>query len=59
MPTQEQPLRPLDLDPARVVRADRPHYAIIDIGSNSVASEPRPRSLPARPPLPSALQTGF
>ncbi len=36
MPTQEQPLRPLELDPARVARADRPHYAIIDIGSNSV-----------------------
>ena len=29
-------MRPLDLDPARVMRADRPHYAIIDIGSNSV-----------------------
>ena len=28
--------RPLELDPARVVRGDRPHYAIIDIGSNSV-----------------------
>jgi exopolyphosphatase/guanosine-5'-triphosphate,3'-diphosphate pyrophosphatase len=36
MDTPEEPLRPLDLDPARVVRADRPHYAIIDIGSNSV-----------------------
>src|SRR5271165_6067339 len=34
LPTQ--PERPLDLDPARVVRAERPHYAIIDIGSNSV-----------------------
>ena len=32
----EEPLRPLELDPARVMRADRPHYAIIDIGSNSV-----------------------
>ena len=31
-----QPERPLDLDPARVMRAERPHYAIIDIGSNSV-----------------------
>ena len=30
------PHRPLDLDPARVMRADRPHYGIIDIGSNSV-----------------------
>jgi exopolyphosphatase/guanosine-5'-triphosphate,3'-diphosphate pyrophosphatase len=30
------PMRPLELDPARVLRADRPHYAIIDIGSNSV-----------------------
>ena len=36
LPTQEQPMRPLDLDPARVGRAERPHYAIIDIGSNSV-----------------------
>ncbi len=34
LPTQ--PERPLELDPARVVRAERPHYAIIDIGSNSV-----------------------
>ena len=34
LPTQ--PERPLDLDPARVVRAERSHYAIIDIGSNSV-----------------------
>jgi exopolyphosphatase/guanosine-5'-triphosphate,3'-diphosphate pyrophosphatase len=33
----EEPLRPLDLDPARVMREERrPHYAIIDIGSNSV-----------------------
>src|SRR5271165_4716752 len=31
-----EPHRPLELDPARVMRADRPHYAIIDIGSNSV-----------------------
>jgi len=28
--------RPLDLDPERAKRADRPHYAIVDIGSNSV-----------------------
>ena len=28
--------RPLDLDPVRVRRADRPPYAIVDIGSNSV-----------------------
>ncbi len=27
---------PLELDPARVMRAERPHYGIIDIGSNSV-----------------------
>ena len=36
MDTAEEPRRPLDLDPGRVLRADRPHYAIIDIGSNSV-----------------------
>jgi exopolyphosphatase/guanosine-5'-triphosphate,3'-diphosphate pyrophosphatase len=30
------PHRPLDLDPSRVVGADRRHYAVIDIGSNSV-----------------------
>ena len=36
MDTSEEPLRALDLDPGRVLRADRPHYAIIDIGSNSV-----------------------
>jgi exopolyphosphatase/guanosine-5'-triphosphate,3'-diphosphate pyrophosphatase len=36
MNTRQEPTRPLDLDPARVVRAERPHYAIIDIGSNSV-----------------------
>ncbi len=29
-------VRPLDLDPERVRRAARPHYAIVDIGSNSV-----------------------
>src|SRR5271155_6075196 len=28
--------RPLQLDPGRATRADRPHYAIVDIGSNSV-----------------------
>ena len=33
----EEPLRPLVLDPGRVMREERrPHYAIIDIGSNSV-----------------------
>jgi exopolyphosphatase / guanosine-5'-triphosphate,3'-diphosphate pyrophosphatase len=31
-----EPRRPLNLDPARIARAERPHYAIIDIGSNSV-----------------------
>ena len=36
MDTAEEPRRPLELDPGRVLRADRPHYAIIDIGSNSV-----------------------
>ena len=36
MTPRAQPHRPLDLDPARVMRADRPHYGIIDIGSNSV-----------------------
>lgn len=30
------PPRPLALDPARATRADRPPYAIVDIGSNSV-----------------------
>src|SRR5271165_2860380 len=29
-------VRPLDLDPERVRRGARPHYAIVDIGSNSV-----------------------
>ena len=29
-------LRPLELDPARTRRAERPPYAIVDIGSNSV-----------------------
>ena len=28
--------RPLELDPARADRRDRPHHAVIDIGSNSV-----------------------
>ncbi|HXZ16520.1 MAG TPA: Ppx/GppA phosphatase family protein [Roseiarcus sp.] len=36
MLTRPEPHRPLELEPARVLRADRPHYAIIDIGSNSV-----------------------
>ena len=36
MDKHEEPHRPLELDPARVMRADQPHYAIIDIGSNSV-----------------------
>ena len=36
MDKPEEPLRPLDLDPERIARAERPHYAIIDIGSNSV-----------------------
>ena len=34
--TPEEPLRPLELDPERVRRADRPPYAIVDIGSNSI-----------------------
>src|SRR5271170_7576055 len=32
----EGPARPLQLDPGRATRADRPPYAIVDIGSNSV-----------------------
>src|SRR5271165_6400874 len=36
MTRQKEPHRPLELDPARVMRGDRPHYGIIDIGSNSV-----------------------
>src|SRR5690348_3396644 len=28
--------RPLDLVPERAMRRERPHYAVIDIGSNSV-----------------------
>jgi exopolyphosphatase / guanosine-5'-triphosphate,3'-diphosphate pyrophosphatase len=36
MDAPTEPRRPLELDPARVLRAERPHYAIIDIGSNSV-----------------------
>jgi exopolyphosphatase / guanosine-5'-triphosphate,3'-diphosphate pyrophosphatase len=31
-----EPLRPLELDPARADRRDRPHHAVVDIGSNSV-----------------------
>jgi exopolyphosphatase / guanosine-5'-triphosphate,3'-diphosphate pyrophosphatase len=34
--TSDEPLRPLGLDPARGGRADRPPYAIVDIGSNSI-----------------------
>ena len=34
--TSERPLRPLQLDPERAKRADRPPYAIVDIGSNSI-----------------------
>jgi exopolyphosphatase/guanosine-5'-triphosphate,3'-diphosphate pyrophosphatase len=30
------PVRPLELDAARVGRRDRPHHAVVDIGSNSV-----------------------
>jgi exopolyphosphatase/guanosine-5'-triphosphate,3'-diphosphate pyrophosphatase len=30
-----EPQRPLELDPARIAR-DRPHHAVVDIGSNSV-----------------------
>jgi exopolyphosphatase / guanosine-5'-triphosphate,3'-diphosphate pyrophosphatase len=33
---RDEPRRPLDLDPERAHRVDRPHYAIVDIGSNSV-----------------------
>src|SRR5271165_2310508 len=40
MPNAAQSLedrtRPLGLDPERAKRVDRPHYAIVDIGSNSV-----------------------
>jgi exopolyphosphatase / guanosine-5'-triphosphate,3'-diphosphate pyrophosphatase len=34
--TSERPLRPLKLDPERAKRVDRPPYAIVDIGSNSI-----------------------
>jgi exopolyphosphatase/guanosine-5'-triphosphate,3'-diphosphate pyrophosphatase len=34
--TSEKPLRPLALDPERAKRVDRPPYAIVDIGSNSI-----------------------
>jgi exopolyphosphatase / guanosine-5'-triphosphate,3'-diphosphate pyrophosphatase len=34
--TSEGPLRPLELDPERAKRVDRPPYAIVDIGSNSI-----------------------
>ncbi len=36
MSRRQEPHRPLELDPARVLGGERPHYAIIDIGSNSV-----------------------
>jgi hypothetical protein len=32
----EEALRPLQLDPERAKRVDRPPYAIVDIGSNSI-----------------------
>ena len=32
----DEAARPLDLNPERAQRVDRPHYAIVDIGSNSV-----------------------
>src|SRR5271169_7232453 len=32
----QEPLRPLQLDIERAKRADRPPYAIVDIGSNSI-----------------------
>lgn len=32
----ENPVRPLELDPDRATRRERPHYAVVDIGSNSV-----------------------
>src|SRR5277367_4056114 len=34
--TSKEPLRPLELDPARARRVDRRPYAIVDIGSNSI-----------------------
>jgi exopolyphosphatase/guanosine-5'-triphosphate,3'-diphosphate pyrophosphatase len=34
--SRETTARPLDLDPERILRAKRPPYAIVDIGSNSV-----------------------
>jgi exopolyphosphatase / guanosine-5'-triphosphate,3'-diphosphate pyrophosphatase len=36
MSRRAEPHRPLELDPGRVLRSGRPHYGIIDIGSNSV-----------------------
>ena len=33
---RSEPKRPLDLNPERAKRIGRPHYAIVDIGSNSV-----------------------
>ena len=34
--SRARPERTLDLDPERAKTVDRPHYAIVDIGSNSV-----------------------
>jgi len=34
--TSERAPPPLQLDPARAKRVDRPPYAIVDIGSNSI-----------------------
>jgi exopolyphosphatase/guanosine-5'-triphosphate,3'-diphosphate pyrophosphatase len=36
MNKRPEPHRPLEIDTERVLRAARPHYAIMDIGSNSV-----------------------
>lgn len=35
-PAKRPAPRPLDLEPERAVRRQRPHYAVVDIGSNSV-----------------------
>ena len=34
--TPDGPARPLELDPERATRPERAHYAVVDIGSNSV-----------------------
>src|SRR4051794_6677720 len=34
--TSDGPARPLELDPERATRPERAHYAVVDIGSNSV-----------------------